>query len=65
VVQIFVLILFDLNLINFRKGKKIMGKKKKYIPIDHKKNETKSAMAIIAIVRGNPLMLIFCIQFYN
>jgi len=49
---------------NFRKGRKIIGKKKKYIPIDHKKNEIKSAIAIIAIVRGNPLMLIFCIRFY-
>jgi len=45
---------------NFRKGRKI---KKKYIPMDHKKRDIKTAAAIIAIVKGQFLLLMFCILF--
>ena len=48
---------------NFRKGRKIIGKKKKYIPMDHKKRDIKTAAAIIAIVKGQFLLLMFCILF--
>jgi len=46
-----------LNFTNFKKGKKIIGKKKKKIPIDHKKAEIAIAAIIINTVSGQPLKL--------
>lgn len=46
-----------MNFTYLRKGKKIIGKKKKYIPIDQRNRESASADIIIIIVKGQPCLI--------